>query len=170
MWPDVDTITTARCRLEPLSPAHAGAMVEVLGDPELYEFIGGTPPTLDQLQRRYRAQSIGHSADGQQWWCNWIVTPLDESRPVGYVQATVERSGGVLEADVAWVIRPQNQSRGLATEAASGMIEWLSRRGVTGYVAYIHPDHAASSRVAVKIGMHRTAVTHDGEIRWESNR
>ena len=126
MWPDVDTIVSARCRLEPLSPAHADEMVEVLGDPALYEFVGGTPPTLDQLQRRYRAQSIGHSADGQQWWCNWIVITLVESRPVGYVQATVERSSGVLAADVAWVIRPQNQGRGLATEAASAVIEWLS--------------------------------------------
>ena len=170
MWPDVDTIVSARCRLEPLSPAHADEMVEVLGDPALYEFVGGTPPTLDQLQRRYRAQSIGHSADGQQWWCNWIVITLVESRPVGYVQATVERSSGVLAADVAWVIRPQNQGRGLATEAASAVIEWLSQCGVVRYAAYIHPDHAASSRVALKIGMHRTALTNDGEIRWESSR
>ena len=84
--------------------------------------------------------------------------------------ATVERSSGVLEADVAWVIRPQNPGRGPATEAASGVIEWPSTGGVVRYVAYIHPDHAASSRVAVKIGTHRTPLTYDGEIRWESNR
>ena len=76
----------------------------------------------------------------------------------------------VLAADVAWVIRPPNQGRGLATEAASAMIEWLSQSGVVRYAAHIHPDHAASSRVALKIGMHRTALTNDGEIRWESNR
>lgn len=145
IWPDVETIRTARCRLEPLSPAHADVMVDILSEPELYEFIGGTPPTPDQLRRRYRAQSVDHSADRQQWWCNWIVTALEQSRPVGYVQATVERSSGVLEADVAWVIRPQDQGRGMATEAAAGMIEWLSGHGVVRYAAYIHPEHAASS-------------------------
>lgn len=169
-WPDLDFITTARCRLGPLAPQHADVMVDVLADPALYEFTGGRAPTFDQLGARYRAQSVRHSADGRQWWCNWIVVLLDQEVPVGYVQATVERSGSVLEADVAWVVRPQDQRRGLATEAARGMLDWLAQYGVERYAAYIHTRHAASARVASKLGMHRTAVTHDGETRWESGR
>lgn len=168
IWPGVDAIETVRCRLQPLLPTHAEVMLDVLGDRDMYEYVGGTPPTLDQLRRRYRAQSVGHSVDRQQWWCNWIVTVLDKARPVGYVQATVEQSRRGLEADVAWVIQPQDQGRGIATEAASAMIEWLSGHGVVRYAAYIHPNHAASARVALKIGMHRTAVISDGETRWES--
>lgn len=168
MWPNVDVITTARCRLEPLETTHAHAMVHVLADPGLYEFTGGSPPTLDQLQHRYDLQSVGHSADGQQWWCNWIVTALGVGCPVGYVQATVEHVGGVLQADVAWVIRRADQGRGLATEAARGMMGWLDRHGVVRYAAYIRPEHAASARVASRLGMHRTPVTRDGEILWES--
>ena len=167
-WPDVDAVVTARCGLAPLSATHAEAMVSVLAEPGLYEFTGGEPPRLDQLRRRYRAQSVGHSADGQQWWCNWIVTMLDSARPVGYVQATVERSSGELEANIAWVIQPADQGRGVATEAAAGMMAWLAGHGVRHYAAYIHPEHAASSRVASKLGMRPTTVTHDGEVRWES--
>ncbi|MDN5896301.1 MAG: GNAT family N-acetyltransferase [Nocardioides sp.] len=169
MWPNVDAIPpTARCRLEPLKTTHARVMVDVLADPGLHEFTGGSPPTLDQLQRRYDVQSVDHSADGQQWWCNWIVTVQGEGCPVGYVQATVAPFGGVLQADVAWVIRLADQGRGLATEAARGMIGWLERHGVVRYAAYIHPEHAASAQIASRLGMHRTAATPDGEIRWES--
>lgn len=169
-WPSVETIATTRCRLEPLLLAHAESMLDVLADPELYEFTGGTPPALDRLRRRYRAQAAGCSADGKQWWCNWIVTVPDGAHPVGYVQATVEPSGGLLEADLAWLIRVENQGRGLATEAAAGMIDWLTQHDVARYAAYIHPEHTASSRVASKLGLKPTDVTHDGETRWESDR
>lgn len=169
-WPDLDTIATARCQLESLSPAHGEPMVDILAEPELYEFIGGTPPTLAQLRWRYQAQSVGHSADQNQWWCNWIVIRLDHAYPAGYVQSTVERSSGVLGANIAWAIQPKDQGIGLTTEAAAGMIEWLSRRGVVHYTAYIQPEHAASSHVASKLGLHRTAVSYDGELRWETTR
>jgi RimJ/RimL family protein N-acetyltransferase len=169
-WPSLPTITTARCRLEPLHPDHAETMVDALADPALYEFTGGAPPTLEELRRRYRAQSEGHSADGRQWWCNWIVVPLGQALPAGYVQATVERSGEDLDATCAWVIRPEQQGRGLATEAATGMAIWLARHGVTRLAACIHPEHAASARVAGHLGLRPTTGMEDGEVRWESQR
>jgi len=166
-WPRIEPIVTARCSLEPLSPAHAPVMVDVLADARLYEFIGGEPPSLKQLQRQYAAQSVGTSADQQQWWCNWIITMLGEHRPVGYVQATVEEGDGLLQADLAWVVQPGDQGRGLATEAARAMVDWLGQRGVTRYSAYIHPEHAASAHVATRLGMHQTSVVEDGEFLWE---
>src|SRR5699024_7743109 len=36
-WPRMEPIVTARCSLEPLSPAHAQVMVDVLADARLYE-------------------------------------------------------------------------------------------------------------------------------------
>jgi RimJ/RimL family protein N-acetyltransferase len=143
-------------------------MVHVLADAALYEYTGGAPPTLDQLRHRYDAQSAGRSSDGRQWWCNWIVTVLGEDVPVGYVQATVERGRDEMEAVISWVIRPEAQGRGLATEAARAMISWLAQYDVARFAAYIHPEHDASARVAAKLGLHRTAITHKGEIRWES--
>jgi hypothetical protein len=55
MSPPVATsIATARLTLEPLAVAHAAEMVDVLTDPALYTFIGGGPPTLDELRERFR--------------------------------------------------------------------------------------------------------------------
>src|SRR5699024_11868159 len=105
--------------------------------------------------------------DQQQWWCNWIITVLGEHRPVGYVQATVEECDGLLQADLAWVVKPGDQGRGLATEATLAMVDWLGERGVVRYSAHIHPEHAASARVAARLGMRQTSVVEDGEVRWE---
>ena len=146
--------------LSPLTVDHAGAMVGVLSDPSLYEFTGGTPPTLEELTARYARQAVGHSADGTEQWLNWVV--LLDSTPVGFVQATVVDDS----AEIAWVISPSVQGRGLATEAARAMSELLSAAGVRRLVAHVHPDHAASARVAERLGLRRTDVVEDGEIRW----
>lgn len=155
-------------QLEPLTIDHALPMVSVLADSELYKFIGGKPPTLTELQRRYAAQIVGHSPDQAQWWLNWIVMLRDPRRAIGYVQATVEQNPLTRQADIAWVIGPAFQGYGLATEAAAAMIEWLQAGGVQQLVAHIHPEHPASQAVARKLGLLPTLLMEDGEIRWES--
>lgn len=167
-WPGIEAIRTEHCLLEPLRPEHAEEMVDVLAAPELYEFTGGSAPTLEQLRQRYQNQADGQSPGRRQWWCNWIVRPIETGRPVGYVQATVEDHDGGREAVLAWVINPEDQGRGLATEAAARMVNWLTTQGVTRLVAYIHPQHTASARVASKLGLVPTGSSADGEIRWVS--
>jgi uncharacterized protein (DUF1684 family) len=146
--------------LTPLTVDHAAAMVAVLSDPSLYEFTGGAPPTLDELTARYARQTVGHSPDGSEQWRNWVV--LLDSAPVGYVQATVVGDS----AEVAWVIAPAAQGRGVATRASREMVERLTALGVRRLVAHVHPDHVASARVAERLGLRRTDVVEDGEVRW----
>jgi RimJ/RimL family protein N-acetyltransferase len=167
-WPVIEPIEAARVRLEPLTIGHAAEMVDVLSDASLYEFIGGEPPTVEQLQRRYAAQTVGHDEDNVQWWLNWVVVTRGPRCAVGYVQATVERRADTREADIAWLISPPFQGRGLAVEAAAAMAGWLQRHGVERFVAHIHPGHAASAAVARRLGLQPTDVIVDGEIRWTS--
>ncbi|MEV4382889.1 hypothetical protein [Streptosporangium sp. NPDC049644] len=44
---DAETVRTARLTLEPPAVRHAAEMAEVLGDPALHTFIGGSPETPD---------------------------------------------------------------------------------------------------------------------------
>ena len=53
-----DEILFDRLDLRPLAPADADEMVDVLGDPRLYEFIGGGPLTLDELRDQYRRPHV----------------------------------------------------------------------------------------------------------------
>jgi hypothetical protein len=58
--------------LRPTIVADAAEMVGILADPALYEFIGGEPPSLTELEHRYQRQLAGPSKPGETW-CNWIV-------------------------------------------------------------------------------------------------
>jgi len=167
MWPAPEQVDAERFLLEPLSIDHAPEMVTVLADPSLYEFTGGEPPTLEGLVRRYVAQSVGRSNDGSEWWLNWVIREKGSGALVGFVQATVEGEMGKLSADIAWVVAPDAQGRGVATEATRAMIQWLQERGVRSFGAFVHPQHRASMAVAKNQGLAPTSTIEDGEIRWE---
>ena len=158
-------MSTGRLRLTPLIVDDADAMVTVLGDRRMYEFIGGAPPTLEELRERYRRLAMQRSATGDQHWFNWIVR-LAPDRAVGVVQATVAADRAI--ADVAWEIGVPRQGRGLATEAAAAMVDWLRAEGVGTVRACIHPDHHASAAVAARVGLTRTDEVVDGEVVWAS--
>jgi RimJ/RimL family protein N-acetyltransferase len=166
-WPAVDTVVSRRLLLEPLTVDAADEMVSVLGDPELYEYTGGQPPTLEQLREEYATEVAGQSADGTQWWLNWVVRWRHSGEPVGYVQATVEDLQGTRVAEIAWVISAAHQRQGVATEASQAMIGWLGSFGVQRVAAHILPNHEASAAVARRLGLHRTDTWVEGEIRWE---
>jgi RimJ/RimL family protein N-acetyltransferase len=158
--PATETIASDRLVLTPLDVADADEMVAVLSDPALYAFTGGEPPSLDELQVRYRHQTAG-SPQADEEWHNWIVRL--EGIAVGFVQATV--SGGA--ADLAWVVGTPWQGQGYATESSRAMRDWLAGSGVERFIAHIHPDHAASAAVAAKLGLRPTGrVDDEGEMIW----
>lgn len=162
-----EPVTTARLVLDPLAESDADEMVGVLAAPELYVFIGGEPPTLDGLRARYARWAVGHSPDGSQEWVNWIARRAQDGVAVGTVQATVVDGGG--RADVAWVVGAPWQGRGYAVEAASALVAWLRERGVAEIRATIHPGHAASARVAERIGLAPTGeLDGEGEQIWRA--
>jgi RimJ/RimL family protein N-acetyltransferase len=157
---NAEEIVTDRLDLVPLRPDHADEMAVVLSDPALHTYIGGTPATPYELRARYERMTAG-SPDPGVAWLNWVIRLRDEKCLAGTVQATVE--GPV--AEVAWVVGTPWQGRGVATEAARGLVAWLSGR-VDEIIAHVHPDHAASSSVATAAGLTRTDEWQDGEVRW----
>lgn len=167
-WPEPERLVSGRLVLEPLSVDHAAEMVGVLADRSLYDYTGGDPPTRADLDRRYAAQAVGRSPDGSQCWLNWIVRDGAAGSALGYVQATLEYVGADLGAELSWVVSPAYRGRGIATEAARAMIDWLHGHAVEQYSAHVHPRHEASIRVARKLGLHPTTEMDDGEVRWSS--
>lgn len=166
-WPVAEPIASERLVLEPLTVAHAASMVGVLAERSLYEYTGGVAPNLEELRSRYAAQSVGRSGDGS-CWLNWVLICRVSGDPTGFVQATVTRDGSALVADLAWVVAPSWQGKGIASEATLAMVGWLRSNGVGRFTAHIHPGHQASMNVAQNQALHPTFVESDGETRWES--
>ena len=168
-WPRAQTLTTRRLVLEPLRPDHARELAPVLADPALHEFTGGEPESEAQLHARYTRQAAGQSPDGTRGWLNWVARDRASQAPVGTVQATIsddDGGGGGRSAELAWVIATGRQGDGLATEAAGAAMDWLRARGVTRFVAHVHPDHGASAAVARHLGLAATDERQEGEVRW----
>lgn len=161
------TITTERLVLTPLRQADADAMVVVLGDEQLHEFIGGHPASHADLRRRYERLAAG-PGDPDQIWLNWIVRRGVDKEPIGTVQATVTRLGDGWAAAIAWVIGVPWQAQGFAAEAAGALVSWLRGQGTNIITANIHSDHHASAKVAARAGFTATAEEVDGERVWRT--
>ena len=55
--------------------------------------------------------------------------------------------------EVGWVVDPRRQREGIASEAGRGSLDWcFANLGVDQVCSVIHPDNAASARVAAKLG------------------
>jgi RimJ/RimL family protein N-acetyltransferase len=156
-------LQTQRFGLVPLTPENAEEMADVLSDLRLYAFIGGRPPSAQELRDRYTGWVRG-SGRSDEAWHNWVIRLLEDGRAIGHAQATVAESG--LHADIAWVVGSSWQGRGFATEAARELVRWLEATGVKTITAHIHPNHAASARVAEHAGLIATAEMEDGERVW----
>ncbi|MEU6549007.1 GNAT family N-acetyltransferase [Streptomyces sp. NPDC046915] len=162
----IEAIETPGLSLVPLAVGHADEMAEVLSDPALHDFIGGTPHSPQALRARYERLVAGSPDPLETWW-NWVIRLREENRLTGTVQATVTTTEHGRAAGVAWVVGTPWQGRGIATEAARGLISWLREQDVRVIRAHIHPDHRASAAVAAAAGLAPTGHRYDGEIRWE---
>ncbi|MFI6035597.1 GNAT family N-acetyltransferase [Streptomyces sp. NPDC051315] len=162
--PHAEPIRTPRLDLLPLRVEHAEEMAAVLSDPALHTFIGGAPLDPAALRARYDRLTAG-SPDPAVSWCNWVLRLREAPAPLtGTVQATL--TDRATTAEIAWVIGTPWQGRGLASEAARGLVDRLRTRGVRTVIAHIHPDHHASAAVAAAAGLTPTGVERDGEVRW----
>lgn len=158
---------TDRLVIEPLTRGHAAELFEVLNDPRLHEFIGGSPLPLAALADRYARLESRSSVDGAEVWCNWALRERDTGVVVGTVQVTLPSGGSASgPAHIAWTVARRAQGRGYASEAAYSLVALLCGGGWT-VVADIHPQHVASQRVASKAGLKPTEHVVEGETRWE---
>ncbi len=64
-------------------------------------------------------------------WLNWVIQLQADGRLAGTVQATID--GPV--AEIAWVVGTDWQGDGIATEAAQGLVDWLTRQPVRTIIA-----------------------------------
>ncbi|WP_197289027.1 GNAT family N-acetyltransferase [Nocardia sp. NRRL S-836] len=157
-------IGTDRLELLPLRVEHAAEMAAVLADPALHAFIGGSPQPPDALAARYRRLVAGSPDPGVRW-LNWVIRLRDAAELVGTVQATVTWADAT--AEIAWVVGTPWQGRGIAGEAARGLVRWLGTQPVRTVVAHVHPEHHASAAVAASAGLVATDEQLDGEVRWQ---
>ncbi|MGH6889647.1 MAG: GNAT family N-acetyltransferase [Rhizomicrobium sp.] len=152
---------TARLTLELPTLADFDECAAMYSDAGVVRYIGGRPFTREESWARL----LRHAGHWQLMGFGfWMVRERVGGRYVGEVGFGEFRRGvepsfeGAPE--IGWVLAPDAQGKGYATEAARGALVWFDRYvEKRRTVCMIEPDNAASLRVAAKCGYSAFART-----------
>jgi RimJ/RimL family protein N-acetyltransferase len=145
-----------RHRLDDFEPATA-----MWGDPAVTRHVGGRPFTREEVWARLM-RYVGHWA--LLGYGYWAIEEKATGRFVGeagFADFKRDMEPPLNMPELGWVLAPEAQGRGYATEAAGAAVNWGDGHfGSVRIVALIHPENEASIRVARKLGFEEAAATN----------
>lgn len=156
---EIPVLETERLRLRGHRLDDFEAIAEMWREPTVIRFIGGTPLSREAVWTRFLRQSglWRHLGFGV-----FVLEDKASGRLVGEAgfhdlhRDLVPSIEGTMEA--GWVLAPAFHGRGLAEEAMRAALAWAEAHGPRDRLTCIvHPDHAASLRVATKLGFREFA-------------
>ena len=156
-------IETGRLSLQPIRPADAEDLFEIMRDPAIGAAMGEPPPEdVVAVRARIGSWITGPGSERDERWLNWIARTPD-GRPVAHIAATVQGS----RAWLAWIVGVDHQRRGYATEAARAIMDDLAADGTRPW-ATIRRATRHRKGVARNLGMLVTDEVIDGERVWRT--
>ncbi|MFN8610221.1 MAG: GNAT family N-acetyltransferase [Vulcanimicrobiota bacterium] len=142
-------LNSQRLTLRPHRPDDLEDSLAMWSDPETVRYIGGAPLTREQVWARL-LRHIGH---WQVYGYGYLVV-LHQQRFVGEVGiAEFKRDHYQLTHEAGWVFQSGARQQGFAREAMETLLKWFARP--TDCI--IHPENAASLRLADRLGYRVTA-------------
>lgn len=155
---------TARLVLRPLDAGDVAVLVALWVDPAVTQFMGG-PRDGPHVRQSFEDDLLAGFADPFHWW---TVVEKASGRVVGMCGLHRKDVDGREEIELTYVFAADAWGRGYATEAASALRDdAFGRLGLSRLIALVHPENAASARVAEKLGMHleREVLRPGGTLR-----
>lgn len=142
-------LETERLTLRMLRESDFGAYARMCGDPEVMRYIGDGQPLARPMAWRNLAQMVGHwSLRG---YGLWAVEERSSGELVGRVGFW--NPDGWPGFELGWLLRRSSWGLGYATEAARAALRFaFTRTNEPHVISLIHPDNAASIRVAQRLG------------------
>jgi RimJ/RimL family protein N-acetyltransferase len=152
----METLQTDRLTLRMLRETDLDAYAEMCADAEVMRYVGDGRPLARPMAWRNLAMMVGHwSLRGYGLW------------------AAEERSSGVLVGrigfwnpegwpgfELGWMLRRAFWGRGYATEGAREALRFaFMELGQPHVISLIHPENAASIRVAKRLGERQLGPT-----------
>lgn len=91
----------------------------------------------------------------------WSVESRESGTVVGAL--TIDHEFGDPEPEIGWLVTPEAEGRGYATEAARAALDWAFRaHGFSTLVGYVDADNTRSIRVAERLGGRRDPAAEAG--------
>jgi ribosomal-protein-alanine N-acetyltransferase len=140
-------LTTERLAFRPFTPEDYAVFADLHADPDVQRFIGGLWDA-ETLRGRFDSYIKDHAANG---FAKWRMDEIGGGF-VGAAGLSLDAKTG--RADLGYSFVRSAWGRGLASEAARALTDWLfARTGVQVMTACAAVDHAASRRILEKLGM-----------------
>jgi RimJ/RimL family protein N-acetyltransferase len=153
MFPSIET---SRLLLRPRTLDDTDACLEMDRDPAVTRFVIG--PWSDPVAHRdfIRARTIGPYGRGLGYWTiGWRERPMVF---LGWV-LLIPVDGAGPEIEIGWRLCQAVWRQGIASEAAATVLDYaFVTLRLPEVIAEIHPDNAASRRVAERLGLKRRCV------------
>ncbi len=146
-----------------LEESHADTLSGRFLDDRIYTYLPANPRrSVEDLRSWFRRISVGGPDDGSEGWLNWVLRETETGVYVGWIQATVYPPD---TAGIAYVVFPEFQGSGYATEGCRALLGHLATRcGVRRAFAEIDTRNAPSIRLAVRLGFRCASLRRNADF------
>jgi RimJ/RimL family protein N-acetyltransferase len=151
---------TARTILRPWRLDEADRYFDIHRRAEVARWLGGEPMT-DPGEATARLEAVAARLAADPRFGAWAIVPVQTGVPAGSVLLK-PLPDGEGEIEIGWHLHPDSWGQGLATEAATAILERGWRQGLEEVWALTHLDNDRSANVCRKIGLRLLGVTR----RW----
>ncbi|MFO1077340.1 MAG: GNAT family N-acetyltransferase [Planctomycetota bacterium] len=148
--------STSRIRFRPWSPELRADFAVLACDPRVVRHIPPGTPWPEERIDEFVARQMRHERDrGHSMW--WIGRADAADMPIGFCGLQPVPDGSHVE--IGWWLRPEQQGRGLASEAARAVLAWAwQATALPAVLAHTVAANTESLRVMERIGMQRLGV------------
>ena len=149
---------TTRLAFRPMDGADAPLLFELEQDPEVMRYLnGGKPSTWEEIRNVFVPRFLGFS-DAATGCGLWEVRTREEGEYLGWILVRQYGFGTDYQEpdniELGWRLKRHCWGRGIATEAASAIMEVLRLRpGIRAFSAVADPANLGSIAVMRKLGM-----------------
>lgn len=142
-------LTTKRLRMRPLSGNDVDALVPIYTDPDVTRYFRARVPDRAAVRRLVERRLARQERSGTG---SWALELDGEVVGLGHLWPSRELPGAVAEA--GWLLRRDQWGKGLATEAATAILDHgRYRLGLPAVWALVHRDNKASLALARRLGL-----------------
>jgi RimJ/RimL family protein N-acetyltransferase len=151
---EAPSIETARLVLRAHRLDDFDACARMWADAQVTRFIGGRPSTEQESWSRLLRYAGHWALLGFGYWALEEKSSGRFAGELGFADFKRELTPSIRGTpELGWVLAPEAQGKGYATEALQAAIAWADARfSWPRTVCLIHPDNQASLRVAAKCG------------------
>ncbi|MBD2359877.1 GNAT family N-acetyltransferase [Anabaena minutissima FACHB-250] len=148
-------------RLEKITEQHTQHLYPLISDPQIYEYLEESIPTILEVQQQFQFAALEKSPDNETMvWLKWVaVTP--QNQEVGLVEIGIFDD---LYAEIGFMTFVGFQKRGYAPVYCSLAINEAKQRfQLSALHASVNEHNLASRKVVEKLGFNLLKVNQNAE-------